>query len=76
MFLRILVKFETACPAGQACPNVLEFDDGDFAIIGSDVTSEVKSHLPPGSGCGPGERIIRVPRSLLIRARPEIPAEV
>ncbi len=61
--------------AGAAgCPDILELDGGDFAIIGIDITSEARGILPPSAGCGPDERIVRVPRATLVLAKPEIPS--
>lgn len=62
------------CVGGHACPDLFELTTGDFAIIGADITQEALACLPPGSGCGPQERIIRVPRRTLVLARPDIPA--
>jgi hypothetical protein len=58
----------------KSCPDILEMADGDFAIIGADITPDAASNLPAGSGCGPGERIVRIPRALLMRAKADIPA--
>jgi hypothetical protein len=52
---------------------VLELESGDFAIIGIDITDEARGKLPFGSGCGTGERIVRIPRKLLVQARADIP---
>lgn len=62
------------CVGGHACPDIFELTTGDFAIIGADITDQAASCLPPGSGCGPGERIISIPRRLLVLARSDIPA--
>ena len=62
------------CVSGHACPDLFELTTGDFAIIGADITQEASACLPPGSGCGPQERIVRVPRRTLVLARPDIPA--
>jgi hypothetical protein len=48
-------------------------DEGDFAVIGADITETAIDKLPPGSGCGPDERIVRIPRSVLTRAKSNIP---
>ena len=64
------------CAGGHRCPDVFEMSTGDFAIIGTDITDSVTNSLPPGTGCGPSERIVRVPRSVLVLARPEIPSQV
>ena len=77
MFIRRLGPTTDAarCAGGHACPDVLEMDGGDFAIIGADITHEALGKLPPGSGCSPSERIVRVPRRTLVLARADIPAE-
>ena len=59
----------------QGCPDIFELDDGDFAIIGSDI-SEFSGQLPAGASCGPDERMIRIPRKTLVLARPEIPTKL
>jgi hypothetical protein len=58
------------------CPDVFELEGGDFAIIGFDVTADLRSRLPDDAGCGPGECIIRVPREVLISAKRDIPCHV
>lgn len=55
------------------CPAVLEMEMGDFAIVGMDITDVAAGSLLPGTGCGPGERIVQIPRATLIAARAEIP---
>ncbi len=62
-------------PACQGCPDIWELADGDFAVIGVDITGEVAA-LPPTAGRGPDERIVRIPRTTLVRAKPEIPGEL
>jgi hypothetical protein len=76
MFRKLLGGSEARCQTGHACPAVLELNDGSYAVVGSDITSEAKDKLPPGTGCGQGERIIRIPRSTLVRARNEIPEKL
>jgi hypothetical protein len=60
------------CAGCHACPDIWELDDGDFAIIGSDMTHEA-ARLPPDAGCAPHERIVRIPRRLLVNAKRDIP---
>ena len=76
MFIRRLGLNQSAgtlpCASGHGCPDILELETGDFAIIGADIT-EAAGQLPPGSGCGAGERMVKVPRALLVRARADIP---
>ncbi len=77
MFIRRLGMDAAAtslrCASGQSCPDILELANGDFAIIGKDIT-EFAGQLPAGSGCGPDERLVCIPRALLVRARADIPA--
>jgi hypothetical protein len=63
----------TQTPALQGCPDIFELENGDFAIVGRDVTLQMKGKLPPDATCGPDERIIAIPRKTLIRAKPHIP---
>ena len=62
------------CSGGHGCPDILEMESGDFAIIGKDITSTASPKLPANSGCGPEERIVQVPRSILARAKELIPS--
>ncbi len=62
-------------PALENCPDVWELDDGDFAIIGIDMTDEARLKLPATAGCGPDERVVRVPRRILVAARTDIPMQ-
>lgn len=55
------------------CPDIFELQSGDFAIIGQDITERAVGQLPPSAGCGPDERIIRIPRKTLVRAKGDIP---
>lgn len=55
------------------CPDILEIEDGDFAIIGTDITADAETRLAFGASCGPDERIIRVPRRTLVLAKADIP---
>ena len=48
--------------------------DGDFAGVGQDITDEAIPAMPPGPGVGPKERVIRIPRRVMIAARVDIPA--
>jgi len=61
-------------PSASNCPDILELSDGNFAVIGIDVTSQSLGHLPPTVGCGPDERVVWIPRSTLVRAKADIPS--
>jgi len=62
--------------ACNGCPDIWELADGDFAIIGIDITAAASPILPPTAGCGPDERIVRLPRNLLVNAKRDIPDRV
>jgi hypothetical protein len=62
---------QTAALSG--CPDILELEDGDFAIVGIDITTTAVAKLPSGVSCGPDERIVRIPRRTLIGAKADIP---
>ncbi len=64
------------CAGGRGCPDLFELKTGDFAIIGTDITDAGIAWLPPGSGCGPSERMVSVPRRTLVLARADIPSRV
>ena len=54
----------SACGPTTDCPAVFELDSGDFAIIGLDVSTTLK--LPAYAGCAADERIVVVPRELML----------
>jgi len=58
------------------CPDMFELEDGNFAVIGIDITDKAKAKLPPTAGCGPDERIVWIPRNLLVGAKTDIPDKV
>lgn len=75
MFIRRLGQNgRKQCQNGFNCSQILEMADGDFAVVGTDITGEAVAAMPPGPGVGPKERVVRVPRRVFIAARPEIPA--
>ena len=73
MFLRRISQGPLPCAGCKSCPDIWELADGDFAIIGKDITDVAIDELPATAGCGPDERIIRLPRNLLVSAKPRIP---
>lgn len=56
----------------QGCPDIWELADGDFAVIGADIT-DATGKLPPSANCGPDERMVRIPRKTLVLAKAAIP---
>jgi hypothetical protein len=67
--------FENGVQCGGCCdcPDLWELADGDFAVIGEDITDAARAALPPIAGCGPNERIVRLPRRVLVNAKRYIP---
>ena len=59
--------------ACDGCPDIWELENGDFAVIGIDITDAAKPKLPATAGCGPDERVVRLPRNLLVNAKRDIP---
>lgn len=60
----------------DGCPDMWELASGDFAVIGIDITAEAIAKLPPTAGCGPDERVVRLPRNVLVNAKRDIPDRV
>jgi transposase len=54
-------------------PDIWELDNGDIAVIGTDLTDGYAGRLPDGVGIGLGERLIVIPRVTLLSAKPDIP---
>ena len=73
MFLRRLgQKSDHLCESGFRCPQILELVDGDFAGVGLDITQEAIPAMLPGPGVGPSERVIRIPRKVMLEALADI----
>jgi hypothetical protein len=60
----------------HGCPDILELEDGDFAVIGVDITATAGGKLALGASCGPDERIIKIPRRTLVLAKADIPESI
>jgi hypothetical protein len=74
MFLRRLRQDKrNESAAGHTCPQILELVNGDYAVVGADMTAEAIPAMPPGPGIGPKERVVRIPRHILVDARCDIP---
>jgi hypothetical protein len=60
-------------PGLCGCPDIFELNSGDFALIGRNISAEAARHLPADASVGPDECIIQGPRTLLLRAKRDIP---
>ena len=54
-------------------PDILELDDGAFAVIGVDITDQVGDLAALVARCAPNERVVRFPRNTFVAARNDIP---
>ncbi|MER5703680.1 hypothetical protein ABT023_17300 [Micromonospora sp. NPDC002296] len=55
------------------CPDVWELSNGDVAVIGRDLTDSYTGRLPEGVSVGEDERVVIIPRSMIVAAKPDIP---
>jgi len=72
MFLKRLGQSNGSL-CGHNCPQVLEMNDGDFAVVGLDITEEAVTAMPTGPAVGPKEKVVKIPRQDIIAARAELP---
>lgn len=59
--------------ATPSCPDIWELDNGDIAIIGRDMTAQYTERLPQGVSVLSDERLVVIPRGMIIAAKPDIP---
>jgi hypothetical protein len=59
----------------SSCPDIWELDNGDVAVIGSDLTMSYEGRLPEGVSVDPGERLVIIPRRTILAAKADIPDE-
>jgi hypothetical protein len=64
------------CVGCNECPDVWELADGDFAVIGENITEAARPGLPTDAGCSSSECIVRVPRAVFVHAKRDIPDTV
>ncbi|MCA2224210.1 hypothetical protein LDL49_23570 [Nonomuraea sp. NEAU-L178] len=57
----------------SSCPDIWELDNGDVAVIGSDLTASYEGRLPHGVSVDPGERLVIIPRKTILAAKADIP---
>jgi len=56
-----------------SCPEIWELDNGDIAVIGTEVTASYLERLPGGVAVDPGEKLVIIPRQTMISAKSDIP---
>jgi hypothetical protein len=57
----------------DGCPDIWELSNGDIAVVGRDVTAAYRDRLPAGVTVADDERLVVVPRNMLIAAKSDIP---
>ncbi|MBB1242245.1 hypothetical protein GL263_01425 [Streptomyces durbertensis] len=55
------------------CPDIWELENGDIAVIGRDLTRSLGTNLPDGVSIGADERLVVIPRNMIVAAKPDIP---
>lgn len=55
-----------ACAATNDCPDMFELSTGDYAVIGLDVSDHLP--LPADAGRSATERVVMVPREVMLAA--------
>ena len=55
------------------CPDIWELTNGDIAVIGRDLTQSLGRNLPDGVSIGSDERLVVIPRNMLLAAKQDIP---
>lgn len=55
------------------CPDIFELSDGRFAVIGTEMTTELDGLLPPDASRADYEKIVVISRDTLLRAKADIP---
>jgi hypothetical protein len=50
-----------------------ELSNGDVAVIGKDLTESYRSMLPAGVSVRPDERLVILPRRIVLTAKADIP---
>ena len=54
------------------CPDIFELVDGNFAVIGTDRTDELRERLPADAGVAAYERIVVITRDTLLAAKADL----
>lgn len=55
------------------CPDIWRLDNGDVAVIGTDLTEAYASRMPEGVPLAAHERLVVIPGVMLSEAKKDIP---
>jgi hypothetical protein len=65
---------ELGITGGDAsCPEMWWLDNGDVAVIGTELTETYQGRLPVDVKIDPGEKLVIIPRATIISAKRDIP---
>jgi hypothetical protein len=64
---------ERGSTSNYTCPDIFELADGNFAVVGTDRTTELRSRLPEDAGVAPYESIVVITRETLLAAAKDLP---
>ena len=53
------------CNTGETCPDIFRLNNGDYLVIGTNVTGAYEYHLPSGDGRADYEDIVMIPSAIL-----------
>lgn len=62
--MKIVKRMDKKMCESLACPAIMQADNGDILVIGTDVTSEVENLAEFDAGCASYEKIVRIPKSV------------
>jgi hypothetical protein len=62
------------CSEGSNCPDLFELENGDFAIIGTEVGTRLQ--IPADAGCSDAERVVMIPREVLLSAMRDLSGSI
>lgn len=57
---------------GKRCPDVLRKENGDFIVIGEEIKDISSYNLPENVGCDVNEKVVLVPKEVMLSAIGEI----
>ncbi len=62
--MKVIKRFDKKMCESLACPAIMQSENGDILVIGTDVTNEVENLADFDAGCASYEKIVRIPKSV------------
>ncbi len=66
--MKVVKRFDKKMCETFACPAIMQDENGDYLIIGTDVTDQVENLAEFEAGCAKNERIVSIPASVFEQA--------